>query len=137
MTTRTCSTPLNSEAVAVAYNLQHTRMATCDASNRLTVWDCEPSTRRWAATASWAAEGGARLAHLCWAAPEFGAVLCGGCADGTVLVWEQRAGGGGADARWALRATLSESRHGVTAMAFAPRQLGPLLMVAYGDGFLR
>lgn len=126
-------TPLGSGAVAATYNAAHTRLAVADASGRLAVWQREGGAKSWALASSLAAEG-LRITTLAWAPTQFGGLIAGGAADGSVAVWVEGAGG---EAAWHLAAVLKESSLAVQDVAFAPPELGPLLAAAYADGFVR
>lgn len=126
------NTPLNAQAVAAAYNDTHTRLAIFDSSGRLTICQREGASRSWTLAHSLAAEG-LRITALCWAPGEFGSVLAGGSADGSVAVWQDGPGEQG----WRLAALLKEGSLGVQGLAFAPPELGPLLAAAYADGAVR
>ena len=126
------STPLDTGAVAAAYNAAHTRLAVFDLAGRLTIWQREGASKSWALGSSLAADG-LRITSLCWAPVEFGGVIAGGAADGSVAVWQEAAGEGA----WRLAALLKEGTLAVQDVAFAPPELGPLLAAAYADGFVR
>jgi WD40 repeat protein len=130
MTTRTATTPLERGAVTLAYNISHTRLAVFDQDGQLSSWRRDGDTRDWVLSGSWEPQG-QRVTTLCWAAPEFGSVVCSGGADGSVCLWAEAAGG------WELRARLAESGQGVLDVAFAPREMGPVVAAAYADGFVR
>lgn len=126
------ATPLQTTAVAAAYNQSHTRLAIVDSGGRLSIWQREGTGSRWALDSSLAVEG-LRITVLCWAPAEFGGVLAGGAVDGSVAVWQEAASGGG----WAAAAVLKEGTLAVQDLAFAPPELGPLLAAAYADGMVR
>ena len=126
------STPLDTGAIAAAHNAAHTRLAVFDLAGRLTIWQREGASKSWALGSSLAADG-LRITSLCWAPVEFGGVIAGGAADGSVAVWQEAAGEGA----WRLAAVLKEGTLAVQGVAFAPPELGPLLAAAYADGFVR
>lgn len=126
------TTPLETGAVAAAYNASHTRLAVFDVAGRLTIWQREGGSKSWALGSSLAADG-LRITSLCWAPVEFGGVIAGGAADGSVAVWQEAAGEGA----WRLAAVLKEGTLAVQDVKFAPAELGPLLAAAYADGFVR
>lgn len=126
------STPLETSAVAAAYDLTHTRLAVFDAGGRLGIWQREGGDQSWALATNLAAEG-LRITCLAWAPTQFGRVVAGGAADGRVAVWAEAPGAAG----WRLAAVLKESSLAVQDVAFAPPDLGALLAAAYADGFVR
>jgi hypothetical protein len=67
--------------------------------------------------------------------PENGQVLVVGTEDGTLLFYEERPGG--TRSPWRLLTTAEEGHGGVNALVFAPREMGPLLAAATGDGAVR
>ena len=131
MTTRVATTPLDFSARHVAYNTPHTLMAAADGGDTVATWQRDGDTRTWVGGSSWSADG-LEVTCLCWAPPEFGNVLCAGTMEGAVCVWAQAP-----DGEWRRRARLTTTTHPATAASFAPRQLGPIVAVAFKDGSVR
>lgn len=131
MTTRVSTTPLDVELLHVAYNITHTHMVGVDRSGEVVTWQREPCSGTWVAAVSLPSNGAA-LTCICWAAPDFGNVVCGGTADGSIFIWAQAPGG-----PWTCRADIKASSKAATAACFAPVQLGPLVAVTFADGYVR
>lgn len=128
-------TSLNASATAVAFDSMHTQMAVFDeGAARLAVY--QRSSRGgagWTLSSS-VPTAGLRVTVLCWAPCEHGCVVAGGAVDGSLAIW---AGLPGEGSKWQLVAVERQATLAVQDVAFAPAELGPLLAVAYADGFVR
>jgi hypothetical protein len=129
---RVFSTALDDQALHVAYNLPNTRLAAYGRAGRLSTWTREPASRDWTAAASWKVES-LTVTCLCWAAPEFGNVLCLGTVEGAVCFWSETPGTGA----WSLKATIKVDSRAATAACFAPAHHGPIVAVSFSDGYVR
>jgi WD40 repeat protein len=127
--------PLNAGATAVAYDSTHTRLAVFDAkAARLAVYQrSSPGGKGWTLSSS-VPTAGLHVTVLCWAPCEYGSVIAGGAVDGSLGIWAEAPGEG---SKLQLVASPREATLAVQDVAFAPAELGPLLAVAYADGFVR
>ena len=71
-----------------------------------------------------------------WAHPEFGQILVSCGDDSTAQIWEEQAGSTSAN-RWVKKASLTDARKPVNAVALAPRHLGLRLATGGADGIVR
>jgi len=118
-----------------AFDTYGRRMATCSGDRNVRVWDLTDSGE-WTLTAQWQAHKGA-VVSLSWAHPEFGSILATCGDDQEAKIWEERNSAGSMNAKWIVRANLTEARRAVNAVAFSPRQFGLKLAVASADGCVR
>ncbi|KAG2487956.1 hypothetical protein HYH03_013535 [Edaphochlamys debaryana] len=153
-------------AVDVAYDVSGRRMATCAATSSgacvIQVHECSSGPEAWAQVAAW--ETDFQVSQLAWAHPEFGRVLAGATAAGSVLVWGQvpdlgpgpgqagaQGGGGAEDAGtggggggsgsgggggcfYQLLAELVCGTSPCRSLCFAPRQAGLVLACLLEEG---
>ncbi|EFN52103.1 hypothetical protein CHLNCDRAFT_139397 [Chlorella variabilis] len=125
-------TALDMAATAIACNASRTAQAVFG-EGRVAIFQRKASSKGWSLHATLPADD-LCITQLCWAPAEFGRVIAGGTADGSVVVWQETPGEQGS---WRLVAALKEATLAVLDVAFAPPPLGPLLAVAYADGFVR
>jgi len=128
---RVISTQLESSAAHVCYNIPHTLMAVVDHSGTISIWQRDGQSKEWIPGSTWSSEGLA-ITCICWAPPEFGNILCAGTGQGVVVVWAQTSHG-----QWEKRARIPSSAHSALAACFAPRQMGPIVSVAFSDGSVK
>jgi len=89
----------------------------------------------WEQTATWQAHEGS-VWKVDWAHPEFGQILVSCGDDSTAQIWEEQAGSTSAN-RWVKKASLTDARKPVNAVALAPRHLGLRLATGGADGIVR
>jgi hypothetical protein len=130
-TERVTSTQLESSAAHVCYNIPHTSMAVVDHSGAISTWQRDGQSREWIPGPAWTSEGLA-ITCICWAPPEYGNILCAGTGQGIVLVWAQDPNG-----NWNERAHIPTSTHSALYACFAPRQMGPIVSLAFADGSVK
>ncbi|KAG7673743.1 hypothetical protein Ndes2437B_g01908 [Nannochloris sp. 'desiccata'] len=128
---RVTSTQLEISAAHVCYNIPHTLMAVVDHSGTISTWQRDGQSREWIPGPAWTS-GGLAINCICWAPPEFGNILCTGTGQGTVLVWAQTSHG-----QWEKRAHIPASTHAALDACFAPRQMGPIVSIAFSDGSVK
>lgn len=130
-TERVTSTPLEASAAHVCYNIPHTAMAVVDHSGTISTWQRDGQSREWISGPAWTSEGLA-ITCICWAPPEFGNILCAGTGQGVVCVWAQTPHG-----EWTKRAHIPASTHSALDACFTPRQMGPIVSIAFADGSVK
>lgn len=131
MAQRVTPTSLDAAALHVSYNIPHTQMAVVDHTGTISTWQRDGQSRDWIVESNWSPDGLA-ITCICWAAPEFGNVLCAGSTDGIVCIWAQSPEG-----EWTKRAQIAAAPRAATQACFAPRQMGPIAAVAFADGSVR
>ena len=133
MATRVTTTAsLIASAAHVAYNLPNTDMVVADQSSGIiSTFHRAGQSKDWISGDSWSS-GGLLVSCICWAAPEFGSVVCAGFREGVVSMWAQNSQG-----EWRIRAEIAANSHAATCARFAPRQMGPIVAVAFADGAVR
>ena len=131
MAQRITPTSLDVSALHVSYNIPHTQMAVIDQNGEVSTWQRDGQSRDWIVDSNWHPDG-LGITCICWAAPEFGYVLCAGTAEGIVCIWAQTPNG-----EWTKRAHIAAASRAATHACFAPRQMGPIAAVAFADGSVR
>ncbi|GIL73348.1 hypothetical protein Vretifemale_3537 [Volvox reticuliferus] len=137
----------------VAYDVSRRRMALCTPSGSgsiIQVYECSCGPDDWSHVATWATDR--QVAYLAWAHNEYGRVLAGGTASGSVLIWGQVLdlqrggvsgvpGASGVDEEGGISVAnyqqLQELICGTApcrALCFAPRQSGLVFAALFDDG---
>ena len=130
-TERVTSTQLETAAAHVCYNIPHTSMAVVDHSGTISTWQRDGQSREWIPGHAWSSEG-LNITCISWAPPEFGNILCAGTGQGVVCIWAQTPTG-----QWTKRAHIPASTHSALDTRFAPRQMGPIVSIAFADGSVK
>ncbi|KZP28351.1 WD40 repeat-like protein [Athelia psychrophila] len=122
-------------------------LATCSLDQRIKIWQLDETNGTWNVEDDWKAHDAA-VSRVCWAHPEFGAVIASSSFDRTVKIWERTSAGAHetntqingsapANSRWKERAFLHDARGTVRAVEFAPHHFGLKLASISTDNHLR
>lgn len=130
MTTTNVSTELDTAAIDVSYNITHTRMAVLGVGGIVIVYK-RSDTNTWLPTGTLQAVQ--TSTKLAWSMPHHGMYLAVGSSDGYLHIYKEDKDG----QIWIQTAQVKDGQLAILDIAFAPSKLGPVVAVAYADGFLR